>query len=131
MSFTLARVIVKASNGEYLSIDDNGGLTSVGYDESRHDIIFTVPSALSGAYIQTHTRDLLSVGKDGLLKIKSNSENISTTDLFDFICLGLNKVAIRAHNGKFLSMDNNKKKLRAAGGSIGPDETFEVIVVFR
>lgn len=132
MSFMAARVAVKTSNGEYLCLDGKEGLTSVCCDESRPDIIFTVPAALSGAYIQTHTRDLLSVGDDGLLKIKSNNESMEISEVFDFICLGMNKVAIRAHNGKFVSFrSDDNKMLRAAGEAIGPDEIFEVIVVFR
>ncbi|WP_024831469.1 fascin domain-containing protein [Ruminiclostridium josui] len=133
MSFMGARVAVKASNGEYLCIEKNDALlTSSRYDETRQDIIFTVPAALSGAYIQTHTRDLLSVADDGLVRIKSNNEAITNNETFDFICLGMNKVAIRAHNGKFVSYKrDNNRKLYAASNTIGPDEIFEVIVVFR
>ncbi len=133
MSFMGARVAVKASNGEYLCIEENDALLTSGmYDETRHDIIFTVPAALSGAYIQTHTRDLLSVADDGLLRIKSNNESITNNETFDFICLGMNKVAIRAHNGKFVSYQkDNNRKLCAGSDAIGPNEVFEIIVVFR
>ncbi|ACL76487.1 fascin domain-containing protein [Ruminiclostridium cellulolyticum] len=132
MSFMGARVAVKVSNGEYLCIEESNSLRAGMYDEMRKDIIFTVPAALSGAYIQTHTRDLLSVADDGTVKIKSNKELIANTESFDFICLGMNKVAIRAHNGKFVSFQKDvNKKLCAASDTIGPDEIFEVIVVFR
>ncbi|EPR14126.1 fascin domain-containing protein [Ruminiclostridium papyrosolvens] len=133
MSFMGARVAVKTSNGEYLCIEENDALLTSGmYDETRHDIIFNVPAALSGAYIQTHTRDLLSVADDGMIRIKSNNESITINETFDFICLGMNRVAIRAHNGKFVSYQKDKnKKLCAASDTIGPDEVFEVIVIFR
>lgn len=133
MSFMGARVAVKTSNGEYLCIEKiNNLLTSGMYDETRHDIIFTVPAALSGTYIQTHTRDLLSVADDGHIRIKSNNESITNTETFDFICLGMNKVAIRANNGKFVSYKkDNNKRLCAVSDTIGPDEIFEIIVVFR
>lgn len=128
-----ARVAVKTSNGEYLCIEKvNNLLTSGMYDETRHDIIFTVPAALSGTYIQTHTRDLLSVADDGHIRIKPSNESITNTETFDFICLGMNKVAIRANNGKFVSYKkDNNKKLCAVSDTIGPDEIFEIIVVFR
>ncbi len=133
MSFMGARVAVKTSNGEYLCIENSNDLLTSGmYDETRHDIIFTVPAALNGAYIQTHTRDLLSVAADGLIKIKPNNQSITNNETFDFICLGMNKVAIRASNGKFVSYKkDNNKKLCAVSDTIGPDEIFEIIVVFR
>lgn len=133
MSFVGARVAVKTCNGEYLCHGGNGALTSVGCcDDSRQDIIFNVPMAVTGTFIQTHTRDLISMGDNGELLVKSNNEAISNTELFDFICLGMNRVAIRAHNGKFLSFrENENKALCACSEAIGPNEIFEVIVVFR
>lgn len=132
MSFTGARVAVKLSNGEFLSYKRNGSLTSVNCDDSTHEIIFYVPAALNNAYIQIHSRDLISVRDNGQLALKSNRENISENDLFDFICLGMNRVAIRAHNGKFVSFHPERNKMLCAGSdTIGPNETFEVIVIFR
>jgi hypothetical protein len=133
MSFVGARVAVKTSNGEFLSYGGDGALQCVSScDDSRQDIIFNVPMAVTGTFIQTHTRDLVSVGDTGELGVKLNKEAISNTELFDFICLGMNRVAIRAHNGKFLSFkENENKTLSASSDTIGPNETFEVIVVFR
>ncbi len=132
MSFMGARVAVKPCNGEYLTFKRKGGLTSVICDDTAPEIIFSVPLTLNNAYIQTHTRDLITVKSNGLLGIKSNSENISENDLFDFICLGLNRVAIRAHNGNFVSFrPDRNKSLCACSETIGPNETFEVIVIFR
>ncbi len=132
MSFMGARVAVKPCNGEYLTFKRKGGLTSVICDDTAPEIIFSVPLALNNAYIQTHTRDLVTVKSNGLLGIKSNSENISENDLFDFVCLGLNRVAIRAHNGNFVSFRHDRNKsLCACSETIGPNETFEVIVIFR
>jgi|GEM_PF-4323546 len=133
MSFMGARVAVKPCNGEYLSFESHGNLTSIDCcDDTVPEIIFSVPLAINNAYIQTHTRDMVTVRENGQLGIKSGKENISESELFDFICLGLNRVAIRAHNGRFVSFNAEKDKmLCAVSESIGPNETFEVIVVFK
>ncbi len=133
MSFMGARVAVKPCNGEFLSFECSGKLTSVNCcDDAVPEIIFSVPLAINNAYIQTHTRDMITVRENGHLGIKSRTEQISESELFDFICLGLNRVAIRAHNGMFVSFKPDQNKLMCAdSSSIGPNETFEVIVVFK
>ncbi len=133
MSFIGARVALKASNGKYLSIDGRGGLKLKDCsDDFGPEITFFVPLAVDKVFVQTHTREYVSLRDTGELELTPNSNTIGHTEAFDFICVGANRVAIKGHTGKYLGLHGAQNDLlRAVSDDIGADQTFEVIPIFR
>lgn len=132
MSFIGARIALRAYNGKYLCSGDNGTLKLSNCSDMSPEIIFFVPLASSNVYVQNHKREFVSVKDDGGMQLLQIDSPLGTKEAFDFFCLGANRAAVRAHNGKYMSVQNTPADTLAANSdSIGQKETFEVIPVFR
>ncbi|MDP4094871.1 MAG: fasciclin [Bacillota bacterium] len=132
MSFIGARVAIKAHDGKFLTID-NGSLKLKECDnELSHEITFYVPLAVNNVFVQAYTREFVSVKDNGEIGLVPCDYNLGQNEAFNFICLGMNRAAIVANNGKYVSAVNDKLgTVMASSASIGENETFEVILVFR
>jgi hypothetical protein len=135
MSFIGARVAIKTSDGKFLCIDDKGSLKlKVCNNDLDPAITFSVPLAVNNVFVQAYTREFVSVNNNGEIVLVPCNHPLSEQESFNFLCLGMNRVAIQAHNGKFISTGKeNKKKgtLLANSVDISDEETFEVILIFR
>jgi hypothetical protein len=133
MSFIGARVALKACDGKFLSINSDGTLKMKECNNDMDpEIIFCVPLAVNNVFVQTYTREFVSVNSNGEISLVPCSHQLGAQESFDFLCLGMNRVAIKAHNGKFISAVKNKNGLlMATSDGISQDQIFEVILVFR
>lgn len=130
MPFFGSRVALK-SGTEVLTFESSTNallFTTYNSKDTRAEIVFYVPSALNNAYVQACTRQFVSIDSAGRVILKPVGSTISPEDTFNFVCLGMNLVAIQASNGKYIRRDVNS--LIADKTSPGDTEIFEAIVVF-
>lgn len=61
--------------------------------------------------------------------LSAGRKNVGDWELFTLIKLAGTKVALKASNGKYISVDENSQQLVATANEISENEKFELIVI--
>lgn len=134
----MTKIALRAGNGTYVGTSPTDGLLlanrmQIGENEKFEMQVDTVPktivssvtlkSASGGSYISV-------IGWDGQVQV-GNSDFVGVNELFEVYWRGANQIALMsASNGCFLGYTEGANGvLKASGYDLGPDETFQMVIL--
>jgi len=121
---------LKTMNGKYLYVDKSSARPVLAQDNKAHEMeafsIVYQPGNKCAIYTSEDKYFTAELAHEN--EITASRDNIADWETFTILELDSNRVAFKAANGKYLSVDEKMPRIYARGETIGRQEKFEIII---
>ncbi|MGZ3864936.1 MAG: acyltransferase family protein [Bacteroidia bacterium] len=119
------RIALQAANGKFLCADNHIVLANRDSAFEWETFILVKLDKNENAFY-THEKLFLSTNLAHISEVESRSKSIKDWEKYRIEGLGEGYIAIKAINGKYLSLDVKKQQIFATANAIGSNEKFKV-----